>query len=49
MVDTKTPATEQRIRVIDAIRCLAVLAILFASIQSWIGYKYILIEHQFPG
>lgn len=31
----------QRIHVIDAIRGLAVLGILFANIQSWSGYKYI--------
>ncbi len=44
MKETKTPANGQRIRVIDAIRGLAVLGILFANIQSWSGYKYILIE-----
>lgn len=34
----------QRIHVIDAIRGLAVLGILFANIQSWSGYKYITYE-----
>jgi uncharacterized membrane protein YeiB len=42
--ETKTPAAGQRIRVIDAIRGLAVLGILFANIQSWSGYTYILIS-----
>jgi len=33
-----------RVHIIDAIRGLAILGILFANIQSWSGYKYILLQ-----
>lgn len=36
--------TTQRISIIDAIRGMAVLGILFANIQSWSGYKFVPFE-----
>src|SRR5210317_2329862 len=33
-----------RIHIIDAIRGLAILGILFANIQSWSGYKFIALD-----
>lgn len=38
---TATPRANNRIHIIDAIRGLAVLGILFANIHSWSGYKFI--------
>ena len=38
---SKQKSSTQRIHVIDAIRGLAILGILFANIQSWSGYRFI--------
>ena len=41
VTNTSTGPAGGRIQIIDAIRGLAILGILFANIQSWSGYKYI--------
>ena len=41
MTTTFAGPTNGRIHIIDAIRGLAILGILFANIHSWSGYKYI--------
>ena len=43
-MSVQTDSATGRIHIIDAIRGLAILGILFANIQSWSGYKYIPLE-----
>lgn len=43
-MSVQTDSATVRIHIIDAIRGLAILGILFANIQSWSGYKYIPLE-----
>jgi uncharacterized protein len=44
MTNTSAGPANGRIHIIDAIRGLAILGILFANIHSWSGYKYIPLE-----
>lgn len=43
-MNPNTAPPGNRVHIIDAIRGLAILGILFANIQSWSGYKYVSYE-----